>query len=137
MCIRDRSATTVADDVDPDGYRGGAGGDRELTGLPPSALSPRQPFEVDGSVDRAMPPGLSPVDISALAEALKSMGNTLFKLGDTDAAAEVFINVLRALEPPPETGETRKDERTNERANEHANRIIEGIERTFLFCSAF
>ncbi|CAM9472260.1 unnamed protein product [Laminaria digitata] len=65
-----------------------------------------QPFEVDGSVDSPVPLGLPADEVSALAEARKGMGNTLFKLGDTDAAAEVFTTVLRALEPPPETGST-------------------------------
>ena len=124
-----KTATAAAEDLNPDGDRGGGGGDRELAGLPPSALSPRQPFEVDGSVDKPVPPGLSTDELSALADALKGMGNTLFKLGDTGAASEVFSNVLRALEPPPETGETRKNERTSTRANA----AIEGIKRTFFF----
>ena len=117
------ATAAAAKDVDPDAYRGGAGGDLELAGLPPSSLSPMQPFEIDGSVDRPVPRGLSADEVSAMAEALKAMGNTLFKLGDTDAAAEVFGKVLRALEPPPETGETRENERMSERASGKDNRV--------------
>ncbi|CAN0461177.1 unnamed protein product [Ectocarpus sp. 12 AP-2014] len=76
----------------------------ELTGLSASSLSALQPFELDQSTE----------DIEAVAEAeatlagerLKDGGNTLFKLGDTDAAAEMFARVLRTLERAPVVGAT-------------------------------
>ncbi|CAN0377665.1 unnamed protein product [Ectocarpus sp. 12 AP-2014] len=78
--------------------------ERELTGLSASSLSALQPFELDQSTE----------DIEAVAEAegalagerLKDGGNTLFKLGDTDAAAEMFARVLRTLERAPVVGAT-------------------------------
>lgn len=82
----------------------------EIPGLPASDLSPLQPFELDDSFQRfdgGIPHGLEAEDLCTRAEALKDKGNALFKLGDTEAAAEVFIKVLRALEPPPAVGERR------------------------------
>lgn len=75
--------------------------DRELTALPGSDLSPLQPFELDECDLQAAGEG----EASQLAERLKDRGNVLFKLGDTDAAAEMFARVLKTLEPTPVVGE--------------------------------
>lgn len=75
----------------------------ELTGLSAADLSPLQPFELDAEEDNCA--GASPEEVCQVAERLKDRGNTLFKLGDTDAAAEVFARVLRTLEPTPVAGE--------------------------------
>lgn len=85
-------------------------GNRDISGLPASDLSPLQPFELDDSFERfdgGILHGLEAEDLCTRAEALKDKGNALFKLGDTEAAAEVFTKVLRALEPPPAVGEKR------------------------------
>eukprot|EP00903_Cladosiphon_okamuranus_P008218 g7911.t1 len=74
---------------------------RELTALPASDISPLQPFELEDSEDSC--PG---EEVSQAAERLKDRGNALFKLGDTDAAAEMFTRVLRTLEPKPVVGAT-------------------------------
>ncbi len=71
--------------------------DRELTALSGSDLSPLQPFELDEAAEEG--------EASQVAERLKDRGNVLFKLGDTDAAAEMFTRVLRTLEPSPVIGE--------------------------------
>ncbi|CAM9145730.1 unnamed protein product [Pylaiella littoralis] len=88
---------------------------RELTALPASDLSNLQPFELDESEEdgndtdgngKSRAPAGEGVEVSVLAETLKNRGNTLFKLGDTDAAAEWFCNVLRTLEHTPVVGAT-------------------------------
>ena len=82
---------------------------RELTALPASDISPLLPFELaDGMEDSAQGEGVSQGEVSQVAERLKDRGNTLFKLGDTDAAAEMFARVLRALEPKPVAGRVRQ-----------------------------
>lgn len=85
---------------------------RELTALPASDLSPLQPFELDESIadgnDNTAGSGrcqaAKGVEVSLSAETLKDRGNALFKLGDTDAAAEWFCRVLRTLEQTPVVG---------------------------------
>lgn len=90
----------------------GEGGDinEELTGLSASDLSPLESFEQEGSVQGIRDEvKTADEDVPAVAESLKDQGNTLFKLGDTDAAAEMFVRVLRALERAPEVGGNRTD----------------------------
>lgn len=78
---------------------------RELTGLSASDLSPLQPFELEDAADgNRQGVGVAPEEVSQMAEKLKDRGNTLFKLGDTDAAAEMFTRVLRTLEQTPVPG---------------------------------
>lgn len=75
---------------------------RELTALSASDIAPLQPFELeDLEADSRLGE-----EVAQVAERLKDRGNTLFKLGDTDAAAEMFIRVLRTLEPKPVVGES-------------------------------
>lgn len=84
-------------------------GDHEISGVPAKDLSRLQPFELDGSLEKSMLELRSesePEKLTAQAEALKDMGNVLFKLGDTGAAAEIFAGVLEGLEPPTRVGET-------------------------------
>lgn len=75
---------------------------RELTALPASDVCLLQPFEVEDGEDSCQGE-----EVSQVAERLKDRGNTLFKLGDTDAAAEMFTRVLRTLEPKPVAGGAR------------------------------
>lgn len=102
---RGTSAATkicTAEDEDP-------AGSQEIPGLRGSDLSPLQSFELDGTLEEdngGIPEDLGAEDLSVHAEALKDKGNVLFKLGDTEAAAEIFSKVLRALEPPPGVGES-------------------------------
>lgn len=70
-------------------------------------MSRLQPFELDGTIERLPDRTLPTSELTALAEDLKEKGNVLFKLGDVEAAAEVFDRVLTLLEPPPTVGETR------------------------------
>lgn len=82
--------------------------DRELVGLPASRLSRLQDFELDGSIDKTVESSCARLpagEVSTLAEGLKNKGNIVFKLGDTDAAVEIFARVLRCLEPTPGVGE--------------------------------
>lgn len=78
-----------------------AAGERELTALSASDISPLEPFELEDATANSS----SGEDVSHAAERLKDRGNALFKLGDTDAAAEMFTRVLKALEPTPVAGE--------------------------------
>lgn len=73
---------------------------RELTAVSASDLSPLQPFELEDPVEDSC----HGEEVSQVAERLKDRGNALFKLGDTDAAAEMFTRVLRTLEPTPVAG---------------------------------
>lgn len=74
---------------------------RELTALSASDISLLQPFELD-DLEEDKRQG---EEVSQVAERLKDRGNTLFKLGDTDAAAEMFVRVLKTLEPKPVVGD--------------------------------
>lgn len=74
---------------------------RELTALSASDISLLQPFELD-DLEEDKRQG---EEVSQVAERLKDRGNTLFKLGDTDAAAEMFARVLKTLEPKPVVGD--------------------------------
>ncbi|CAM9413822.1 unnamed protein product [Ectocarpus sp. 6 AP-2014] len=79
--------------------------ERELTGLSASSLSTLQPFELDQSTEDIQ--AVAEAEVVFAAERLKDGGNTLFKLGDTDAAAEMFARVLRTLERAPVVGKSR------------------------------
>lgn len=94
-----------------------SGYDREITGLPERDLSPLQPFEhhdvgarLAKSCEGAASPATDGGGTEELAatirnvEAVKEEGNVFFKLGDIDAAAEIFAEVVRALQPPPTVG---------------------------------
>lgn len=70
-------------------------------------MSRLQPFELDGTIERLPDRALPTAELTVLAEDLKEKGNVLFKLGDVEAAAEIFDRVLALLEPPPTVGETR------------------------------
>lgn len=76
--------------------------ERELTGLSASSLSALQPFELDQTTEDIEM--VAEAEVALTAERLKDGGNTLFKLGDTDAAAEMFARVLRTLERTPVVG---------------------------------
>lgn len=77
---------------------------QELTALSSSEISPLQPFELEDSAKDSF----RCEQVSQVAERLKDRGNTLFKLGDTDAAAEMFTRVLRTLEQTPVAGERQR-----------------------------
>lgn len=82
--------------------------DGEISGVRDKDLVALQSFELDGSLENSsekLKGDLDPEELQSQAEDLKDKGNTLFKLGDMEAAAEVFGRVLLALEPPPGVGE--------------------------------
>ncbi|CAM9593347.1 unnamed protein product [Scytosiphon promiscuus] len=86
-----------------------AGTDGELTGQSASDLSSLESFELEAcTVDKGVRDGAVAAveDVFSVAESLKDGGNTLFKLGDTDAAAEIFVRVLNTLERTPVVGAT-------------------------------
>lgn len=80
---------------------------RELTALSASDLSPLQPFELEDAEEDTCR-GATREELSRVAERLKDRGNILFKLGDTDAAAETFTRVLQTLDSTPVAGGRRE-----------------------------
>lgn len=80
--------------------------ERELTGLSASSLSALQPFELNQRAEDVEAVAAE-AEVALTAERLKDGGNALFKLGDTDAAAEMFARVLRTLEKAPVVGKSR------------------------------
>lgn len=100
-CFHNKSSTATGQPKDGKKY---SESERELTGLTPSEVSPLQPFETDGSLEKSTPSGLAIGELSDFAEGLKDKGNALFKLGDTDAAAKIFASVLRTLARTPAVG---------------------------------
>lgn len=83
--------------------------ERELAGLSASSLSALQPFELDQRTENIE--AVAEAEVALAAERLKDGGNTLFKLGDTGAAAEMFARVLRTLERAPVVGKSRAGRR--------------------------
>lgn len=86
----------------------GVSSDRDMSGVPEENLTPLQEFEKDdslGSASLRLAGDLEPRELEAEAESLKEKGNILFKLGDTEAATEIFMRVLKGLEPALGVGE--------------------------------